>query len=220
MVVSFALQQLKMEFGTAIDKETIDTNLLLLCGAVFKNYDKGEYIFREGQHPHFYHQVVEGKVRMVNEIDNGKDFIQGFFSPGQSFGEPPIFIDDVYPASAIATQSSVIIRLNIPSFKQLLKENFEAHWNITNILSQRLKNKSNALKEISSHTPEHRILSLLNNLKKELNNGSTSSHKIKVDYTRKQIADMTGLRVETVIRIMRGLFEKNILTIEKGKVYY
>jgi CRP/FNR family transcriptional regulator, cyclic AMP receptor protein len=209
-----------MEPGNERDKEAIDTNLLILCGGVFKNYDKDEYIFQEGQHPHFYHQLVEGKVSMVNEVDNGKDFIQGFFTPGQSFGEPPIFINDVYPASAIAVQPSVIIRLNIPSFKQLLKENFEAHWTLTQQLSQRLKNKSNALKEISLYSPEHRILSLLANLKKELDSDNTSPCKIKIDYTRKQIADMTGLRVETVIRVMRGLFEKNILIIEKGKVYY
>lgn len=202
------------------DKEVIDTNLLILFGGVFKNYDKDEYIFKEGQHPHFYHQLVEGKVRMVNEVDNGKDFIQGFFTPGQSFGEPPIFIDDVYPASAITVQPSVVIRLNISSFKQLLKDNFEAHLNITRLLSQRLKNKSNALKEISLHTPEHRILFLLSNLKKELYSDNLSTDKMKVEYTRKQIADMTGLRVETVIRVMRGLFEREILTIEKGKVYF
>ena len=37
--------------------------------------------------------------------------------------------------------------------------------------------------------------------------------------TRQQIADMTGLRVETVIRAMRNMHEKGELTIEKGKVF-
>jgi CRP/FNR family cyclic AMP-dependent transcriptional regulator len=203
-----------------IAKETIDVNLLILCGGVYKNYDKDEYIFHEGQQPHFYYQVVEGKIKMVNETEKGKDFIQGFFSAGESFGEPPIFINDVYPASAIAKQPSVVIRLSIPSFIQLLKDNFDAHWNISQLLSNRLKRKANALKEISCHTPEHRILSLLSNFKKELLKDDLINKKVKIEYTRQQIADMTGLRVETVIRVMRNLSDKNILTIEKGKVFY
>jgi len=201
-------------------KEAIDCNLLILSGGVFKNYGKDEYIFQEGQLPHFYHQVVEGKVKMLNETDDGKNFIQGFFSKGQSFGEPPIFGDYEYPASAIAEQPSVIIRLSISSFKQLLKENFDVHWNITRLLSQRLKKKSVALKDFSCRTPEQRILTLLTNFKKEKLKENAEAKKIKIEYTRKQVADMTGLRVETVIRVMRSLFEKNLLTIEKGKVYY
>jgi CRP/FNR family cyclic AMP-dependent transcriptional regulator len=200
-------------------KEAIDVNLLILCGGVYKNYDKDEYIFHEGQLPHFYHQVVEGKVKMVNE-EEGKDFIQGFFSAGESFGEPPIFISDVYPASAIAEQPSIVIRLSIPSFIQLLKDNFDAHWNISQLLASRLRRKATALKEITCYSPEHRILSLLSNFKREMLKDDTAAEKVRIEYTRQQIADMTGLRVETVIRVMRNLFDKSILTIEKGKVFY
>ncbi|HEX8676922.1 MAG TPA: Crp/Fnr family transcriptional regulator [Segetibacter sp.] len=202
-------------------QEIIDSNLLILSGGVFKNYDKGEYIFKEGQQPHFYHQIIKGKVRLVNESDNGKEFIQGFFSPGQSFGEPPIFITGAYPTSAIAVQPSVIIRLSIPSFTQLLRENFDVHWSMTRLLSQRIKNKSITLKEITCHNPHERIFSLLNNFKQEkMRNGAAATEKIKIDYTRKQIADMTGMRVETVIRVMRNFYDKKILIIEKGKVFY
>ncbi|HKG67661.1 MAG TPA: Crp/Fnr family transcriptional regulator, partial [Segetibacter sp.] len=168
-----------------------------------------------------YHQIIEGKVRLVNESDNGKEFIQGFFSTSQSFGEPPIFIPTTYPASAIAEEPSVIIRLNIPSFTQLLRENFDVHWSITQLLAQRIKNKSVALKEMTCHNPEERTLYLLDKFKQEkIKNGAAANEKIKIDYTRKQIADLSGLRVETVIRVMRNLHDKKILTIEKGKVFY
>jgi CRP/FNR family cyclic AMP-dependent transcriptional regulator len=201
--------------------EFIDSNMLILSGGVFKNYKKGEYIFKEGQQPHFYHQIIKGKVKMFNESDDGKEFIQGLFTSGQSFGEPPIFIPAPYPASAIAAEPSLIIRLSIPSFTQLIRENFDVHWSITQLLAQRIKNKSVALKEITCHNPEQRILSLLNNFKQQkARNGARVSENIKIDYTRKQIADMSGLRIETVIRIMRNLYNKGILTIEKGKVYY
>jgi CRP/FNR family transcriptional regulator, cyclic AMP receptor protein len=201
-------------------QEVIDSNLLIVWGGVFKNYDKGEHIFHEGAHPHFYHQVIEGKVKMVSESEAGKEFIQGFFTDGQSFGEPPVFDGSEYPASAIAQQPSVVIRLNIPSFIQLLKENFDIHWTITKLLAQRILNKALILKEISCNGPEERILSILKHYKKDKLNENSTSEKIKIDYTRQQIADMSGLRVETVIRVMRSLNEKEILTIKGGKVFY
>jgi CRP-like cAMP-binding protein len=42
----------------------------------------------------------------------------------------------------------------------------------------------------------------------------------QVMLTRQQIADFTGLRVETVIRVIRILHEKKLLAIQKGKVFY
>jgi CRP/FNR family transcriptional regulator, cyclic AMP receptor protein len=201
--------------------EVIDSNLLLLLGGAFKNYEKDEYIFHEDQQPHFYHQVVEGRVKMMNETDDGKEFIQGVFSAGQSFGEPPIFLDMPYPASAIALQPTTILRLTSASFLDLLHQNFDAHLNITRLLSRRLRSKSIILKEISCHTPEHKILTLLNNIKKEANGGiEEGAPRVKIEYTRKQLAEMTGLRVETVIRVVRSLFDKKMLIIENGKVFF
>lgn len=199
-------------------KEVIDSNLLLAWGGVFKHFEKDEFIFREGQTPHFYHQVLEGKIKMYNTTEEGKEFIQGFFTEGYSFGEPPLFSGHKYPASAIAAESSVIIRLHIDTFRQMLKENFDTHLRVTALLAERVQIKSAKLKEISCHNPEHRILSILNNYKKER---ATAGHKrVKVDFTRQEIADMSGLRVETVIRAMRHLHDENVLIIEKGKVYF
>ncbi len=198
--------------------ETIDINLLLVWGGVYKNYDKEEYIFQEGQHAHFYHQIVEGRVRMMNESDEGKEFIQGIFTAGQSFGEPPIFDGSEYPASAKTDSSAIIIRLHVSTFMQMLKDNFDIHLSITSLLAHRLINKANNLKEISCHTPEHRILSILDTYKKD--NQVLNGAKTKIDFTRQEIANMSGLRVETVIRAMRNLHDRKIISIERGKVFY
>ncbi|MCY7421746.1 MAG: Crp/Fnr family transcriptional regulator [Chitinophagaceae bacterium] len=201
--------------------EAIDSSLLILFGGAFKSFYKKEYIFKEGDHPHFYHQVVEGKIKTVTDNNDGKEFIQGFFSAGQSFGEPSIFSNEVYSSSAIAVQPGIVIRLSVGAFMQMLKENFEVHIKLTRLLCQRLTSNSTNLNEMSCHSSEHRILSLLDTIKSEKNKlPGYKVIRLKIDYTRQQIAEMTGLRVETVIRVLRNLFDKNILTIEKGKVFY
>lgn len=195
----------------------INTDLLLAWGATFHEYEKGHVLFCEGDKAHFYYQVVEGKIKMCNCNDEGKEFIQGIFEEGESFAEPPLFDDGTYPASAVADTDVTIIRLRKENFLQLLKDNFDIHFNFTQLLAKRLRFKSMMSKEISSYGPQHRIMSLLKEYKK--NKGFINGSRMKVELTRQQIADMTGLRVETVIRSIRDLYDEGKLVIEKGKVF-
>lgn len=196
----------------------IQQDLLITCGGSFRKYQKDQTIFFEGDRAMFYYEVVEGSIKMVNINEDGKEFIQGIFKRGESFGEPVLLIDEPYPASAVANEDCVLIRITRQDFVQLLKEYPDIHLSLTKILAKRLYNKSLMSKEISSYGPEHRIQALLQMLKKNMEPAIVD--KFKVDLSRQQIADMTGLRVETVIRCMKKMQEKGVLNIEKGKVFF
>lgn len=208
MVTSYSFKALSM---------MIDIDFLLAFGAAFKKISKGTTIFREGTTCCFYYQLVSGRARWMNINEEGKEFIQVIIEPGECFGELPLFDDAPYAASAIADEDSVVIRLHKPVFNQLIKENQDIHFKFTALLAQRLRFKFMLLKSFASHAPENRISVLLNYLKKENKNFCTDCTQLKL--TRQQIADMTGLRVETVIRSMRHMHEKGELLINKGKVF-
>ena len=193
----------------------IDT--LVAWGATYKKLVTGEIIFREGTACSFYYQLVSGRVRWVNINDDGKEFIQTIIEPGECFGELPLFDDEPFAASAVADEDSVIIRMHRSTFHQLLKETPELHFAFTKLLTQRLRFKFLILKELANHNPENSISTLLNYFKQTQKNICIKCNRIKL--TRQQIADMTGLRVETVIRTIRALHTKGELQINKGKVY-
>ncbi|MBL7695186.1 MAG: Crp/Fnr family transcriptional regulator [Ferruginibacter sp.] len=195
----------------------IDIDLLLAWGAAYKKVSAGEMIFREGGNCSFYYQLVSGKVRWVNINDEGREFIQTIIEPGECFGELPLFDDEPYAASAIADEDSVIIRLHKITFLQLIKENPEIHFAFSKLLTQRLRFKFLVLKELATHNPESSISTLLSYFKEHKKNICTKCNRLKL--TRQQIADMTGLRVETVIRTMRNMHSMGLLRIDKGKVY-
>ncbi|CAN5799734.1 Crp/Fnr family transcriptional regulator [soil metagenome] len=195
----------------------IQQDLLLAWGGTFRKYEKNKPIFFEGDKPVFYYQVMEGSVRMANLNDDGKEFIQGIFKRGDSFGEPVLFIDEPYPATAIANEACIVMRITKESFLHILKEYPDIHLSITRILAARIYNKSIVSKEIAGENPEHRIKTMLHLLKQQ--NGCRDKEPYKVELSRQQIADMTGLRTETVIRVMRRLHERGDLHIEKGKVF-
>lgn len=195
----------------------IDESILLKYGATEVNLEKGQHLFHEKERATNYFQVKTGKIKMFNLNSEGKLFTQGMFEAGESFGEPPLFDDSTYPACTVAEENSCLYKLAKPKFIKLLKENPEIHFSFTRMLASRLLYKSMLLKEISSFKPEHRILSLIDYLKKE--NGIPADQKYEVSLTRQNIADLTGLRVETVIRSVKTLEKDGSLKLIGHKVF-
>ncbi len=190
----------------------IALEVLKKYGAKVISLKKDDVIFREEEEALNYFQVLDGAIKMITNSPEGREFIQGIFKVNDSFGEPALFCAFPYPSSAIALEPSVVIKLGKENFLRLLKENFEIHLHLDQILCQRLKYKSMILSEISFYDPEHRIMSLLKYLKEDSTrnvtpkNGMTrSNHTYVVPFTRQQIADMSGLRVETVIRTVKKM---------------
>jgi len=154
---------------------------------------------------------------MLNINNDGKLIAQGHFSPGESFGEPPLFDDSFYPAGAAAEEDSVLLKLSKANFIKLLKNNPEIHFKFTKTLAVRLQFKSMLLKEISGFKPEHRIITLLDYTKTTAR--IPLSHKQEIKLTRQQIADLTGLRVETVIRAVKELEKLGEVTLINHKIF-
>lgn len=193
----------------------IAVELLRKYGAVEKRIAKGQVLFKEGDKAVFYYQILEGVVKMNNYNEEGREIIQGIFREGQSFGEPAIFGDFPFPAFAEAVEDSRLICLNIDYLTTLLKEHFEVQQHLLAVLSKRLRYKAILSKEIKGYDAEHRILTLLNYLKTE----AKAEGLYRVNITRQTIADLTGLRVETVIRAIKKLEELKKLTIIKRKLF-
>ncbi|MFD0931242.1 Crp/Fnr family transcriptional regulator [Psychroflexus salinarum] len=196
----------------------IDPNLLLQHNAELLEVEKGHIIFDYGSKAQFYFQVKSGEVKMNNINRDGKEFIQGIFYAGQSFGEPPLFADVAYPAGAEAITDAEIFRLPKDDFFELLKTHPQVHLKISEALASRLYYKAIMASEISSQEPEHRIIRLLDYTKKHIQN--LEEHEIlEVNLTRQQIADLTGLRVETVIRACKALEKKGEIEIKNRKIF-
>ncbi|WP_299010659.1 Crp/Fnr family transcriptional regulator [uncultured Tenacibaculum sp.] len=196
----------------------IPEELLLKYTAETKRFQKDEIIFSEKQTAHYYYQIVSGVVKMNNFNDDGKEFIQGVFYKNQSFGEPPLFIDVKYPANAVAISDSTVLVLSKSNLFKLLQDNPETHLKITQSLAKRLYYKAIIASEISSQEPAHRVLRFIDYLKDDVYKVK-GKHTFKVAYTRQQIADILGLRVETVIRVIKSLEKKGDVKISKRKVY-
>ncbi len=191
--------------------------LLKKYNGIFHSVKKDDYIVYEDEPANFYLQVIEGSVKMSSYSADGQEFIQGIFKTGQSFGEPAIFGEFPYPNNAIAMEDSTVCKLPKDNFLDLLRDNFDIAMKFHYIMSHRLRYKAILLKEISSYYPEHIIMTLLRYLRDNMKD--EEGQPFHVPYTRQQIADMTGLRVETVIRTVKKLQKEGKLEIKTHKIF-
>ena len=197
---------------------TIPPDLLHEYGAVVKKYHRREEIFRENLVAFYYFQIATGLVKMINHGED-HDFIQGIFTEGDSFGEPPMIGEFPYPAAAVAIQDTQLLALPRKHFIRLLQENFDIHLQFTMHMCQRVQYKAKVLKAINLGHPEERIIAVIDLLKSKLSRDQYSQDdQFVVPVTRQEIADMTGLRVETVIRKVGLLEEQGLLQVADRKI--
>jgi CRP-like cAMP-binding protein len=196
----------------------ISKDLLFSYGAISENYNAKDVIFAEGSAPLFYYQIVHGTVELNNYLDDGKEFTHNIVSDGQSFGESLLFIDQPYPMNAIAKDDCEIIKLPKEDFKKLLNDNNNVMLEIFQLLSSRLFHKYMMLLTMSSADPQVKIKNVLDYLKST--QIKLQGNKCIVPYTRQQIANLTGLRVETVIRSIKKMAEQGVLQLDGRNIIY
>lgn len=185
---------------------------LIEKGYAIRFIAKDSIIYQPGMQPKFVYFIKSGEIRMVTVNEDGKEFIQGVFKTGQYFGEPALLVNKPYLAYTIASKNSEIIQVNEINFLQFLKDDPKFSTDLIKVLSNRLFYKSMMLEELANEKAEHRLRTIIKFLFVDIPEGGV----LKV--TRQELADMTGLRVETVIRFVRKLAEKNFIQLVRGKI--
>lgn len=195
----------------------IEDHLLKRYCAQLITIKLGEVIFKEGGIARFYYQLKSGSVKWYNQLETGDELLQMMVYPGDCFGEIALFDQKAYAASAVAHENCEIWVLDIEHFKKVLADHPEIQELMMKRLAERIRYKFVSSKAMAFINADLRITQLFDLFKAERTNIDPTSGKLLL--TRQELADMTALRVETVIRTLRKLKETGKLRIERGKVY-
>jgi CRP-like cAMP-binding protein len=195
----------------------IEEKLLMSYGAEVEDLDPSYVIFDEGSTPKYYYQIIKGRIKLNHYNDEGKELILAILSKGLSVCELLLFIDEKYPVNAIAFEETTVIKLPKTDFVRLLDDNPQISRDINKFLSERLYQKYIMLENNASLRPDVRIKGALNYQKSF--SDYQSQFSFEVPLTRQQIASITALRVETVIRSIKKLEKEGFLKIINRKIF-
>ncbi len=193
-------------------------DLLFSRGALLEKYDAADSIFKEGTAAKYYFQIRYGTVKLNTFLEDGKEFVHGLPFDGHCIGESYLFTSHHYAINAIAVTQCEIIKISKTKFLQLLLEKPELMLEINKYTADRLHFRYMISSFLAISDPIVKLLKLFDHLKKYF--GFEEAYSFLIPYTRQQIATLTGLRVETVIRYVKKMQEMKLVKIESTKIYY
>ncbi|WP_419868361.1 Crp/Fnr family transcriptional regulator [Chryseobacterium sp. CT-SW4] len=183
-------------------------DILLSLGAKLDVYNPDDFIFHEGTQAKYYFQIKLGTVKVNNFLEDGKEFIHGFPFEGHCFGESYLFTDNMYAINAIALTTSEIFKVEKNIFLDLLVREPELLLKLNQYTADRMHFRYIMSSCLSISDPLIKLVKLLDQLKKYF--GFKEKYSFLVPYTRKHLASLIGLRVETVIRTIKKWKRKNL----------
>jgi len=175
-------------------------------------YEKGQYIFKEGDPTECFHVLIKGAVKCVKSSQGGKEAVLKMLLPGDLFCcEAAVFDGKPHPGCAQPMGSVTVLKIPKQAYLKLLKTNPTAAVEVIKYLGGRLNEAQETSKTFALERADQRIASLLVKLAGRVGKKTAGGIVLDLKISRQDFADMTGLAVETTIRTISKLTRKRLI---------
>ena len=182
-------------------------------------YRKKDILFQEDEIAKNLYYLLEGEVQIHNIDSQGKEFLITKVTEYEFLGEPPFLLEMRYPATAIVmSETAEIYKFNMNEFNTFMIKNPELLIEFTKRIAKKAYEKTQKIKSIVHQNPQERILNFMKNYKRNL--GKSVDEKVMIDVTRKEIANSTGLVIETVIRTVKKMEKDGKIELVNHKIMF
>ncbi|MBP6002229.1 MAG: Crp/Fnr family transcriptional regulator [Pyrinomonadaceae bacterium] len=194
-------------FSAELTNSLFDAGTKKLIGA-------NEHLFFEGEDATFLPIVLSGKIKMVRYPEPGKEIIIGVFRSGEIFAIPPAMDGKRFPATAVAIVESQVLLIPRSDFLDLMRTSAEFSSMVTGQMCGILRERAQTVQILATSSAEQRIANVLLRLVGDMNGDVVK----KIPHRRQDIAEMSGLSLETTIRVVRKLAAKGCFQIVRGRI--
>ena len=176
-----------------------------------KTYEKGSYIFNQGDIKGDLYFLIEGSILVAKFDSNGKRSIIQTFNNKGIFGEVYAYLNEPFDFSALVQKKSKI--LVIKEFRNLINEFMPKSFliNYINLISKKCLVLSQKNQITNQFTLRQKIANFL--LIEEKDN------KIKLKQTREELADFLSTTRPSLSRELSNMADENIIKISGKDIY-
>jgi CRP-like cAMP-binding protein len=167
-----------------------------------ESYRARESIFMEGDPALWFCLVRTGRVRIFRQSRGGKDVVLELLGVGEPFGGVAVIEKRPYPASAQATEPSVVTKLPQDAIVALTDRHPSIIKEMALMIGRRLRAAHDSVKSLAADPVETRLAATLLRLAEREGTRGPRGLTLPFHLTRQSLADMTGTTVETTIRIV------------------
>lgn len=190
-----------------------DNQVALLHGLVeSRRYQKGEYIFQEGEPSNALFVISEGVVKVSKLSETGKEHILRFLFSGDFDGQFALFKEGLHYSTAEALEDTVVCRIYREDLKAVLERNPQMAYHFLAAMSDRLRDADEWVGAISLLDVERRLAKTL--LIFGRRHGELAKFELPV--AKKDFAALIGVAPETLSRKLT-FFESQHFIALSGK---
>jgi CRP-like cAMP-binding protein len=191
-----------------------------------RRYEKGDYLFFEGDAAEALVFVAEGRVKMIKHSESGRETILATFGPGQIVGEVAVLSGKAYPATAQALEPTTTFSLARAAYVALVQAHPKLAWALIEELGRRLQGAHETIRSLAVEKVERRVarvlLRMANTTGERLEEAGTDTSsdavRITIPLSRQDIADMAGTVLETAIRTMSKFQRQGLVETREGHI--
>ena len=176
-----------------------------------------EYVFHEGDPALWLCLVKTGRIRIVRHARAGKDVVLELLGPGEIFGGVAVIERRPYPASAQATEASVVVKIPAAVAVDLSERHPPVVREMALLIGRRLRAAHDSVTR-SVDPVETRLAATLMRLADREGLRTRDGVELPFHLTRQSLADMCGTTVETAIRVMSRWLRDEVVEDRGGRL--
>jgi len=174
-------------------------------------YKPGESIYFAGQPATHLYVVAVGHVKLVRHTLSGQDIVLDVLTPGEFFGTLSVLGSELYQDTAQAQTDCCVLAITADTFQTVLQHYPPVALTALNIMSLRLEQAHETVRQLSAHSVEQRIAAVLLKLARKVGSQQAEGLLIQLPLSRQDLAQMTGTTVESASRVMSQLQKEGFI---------
>ncbi len=164
-------------------------------------YDKGDYIFSEGDTDHRMYLLERGRVKLVRTSSDDRVQLLSIHAPGEVLGEIPVFDPNGGPrtASAVAmSHGTCVVWLEHDTLFSWLDEHPRVAIDMLQVMANRQRDNNQRISDLVFMDVPARLAKTLLNLGSRFGEPVEQGLKVPHDLTQEELAQLVGSSRETV----------------------
>ena len=199
--------------------ELHDDELHQLASVVRKqHYKKHTTIVHVDDPGYALYILKSGLVKVTIEDQHGYEMILHILSPPEFFGDMAL-LDGMPQSAAVRTQeASEVLTIARKHFLSILENSPKILLTMTAVLSKRLRKANELIHSLAFFDVYGKVARVLLNLAAECGHTTEQGTVIDLRLTQQDLADLAGMRRETMARTLREFQQAGGIRVEGGMI--
>ncbi|MGD8483302.1 MAG: fumarate/nitrate reduction transcriptional regulator Fnr [Thioalkalispiraceae bacterium] len=182
-----------------------------------KPVQKGDYLYHMGDPFKAVYAVRSGSFKTFTNNAEGEEQIISFYLPGELMGLDAISANQ-HICSARALETTSVCEIPYERLESLSLEIPGLQHHLLSMMSQEIQHDQCKLMMVAKLPAEGRLANFIINLSERFKSRGYAANDFNLSMSRNDIANLLGLAVETVSRILTHFQEQGLLRVERKHI--